>query len=301
MSQQRLSELFRKVIRIRAEDSPNVIERRYVLPGVLSWEEYQQRRATWDKIRQCIGLDAQFYEGAETLLYPSEWLNRAELIAEQLKGRRRYAKAIGVDPAEGGDKTAMCAVDEYGIIELVSKKTPDTSVVTAECLAFMRKYAVHSGFVAFDRGGGGKQHADRLRDQGYPVRTIAFGESPSLDPRRNIRNSERLEMKEERYAYRNRRAEMYGTLRLLLDPATGKGFGIPAEYSELRRQLAPIPLVYDPEGRLELPPKNRRGPNDTKKTLVELIGCSPDDADALVLSVFAMLNPVVKLRAGALK
>jgi hypothetical protein len=36
----------------------------------------------------------------------------------------------------------MCAGDELGIIELVSKKTPDTSVIVGEALAFMRKHNI---------------------------------------------------------------------------------------------------------------------------------------------------------------
>jgi hypothetical protein len=94
---------------------------------------------------------------------------------------------------------------------------------------------------------------------------------------------------------------MYGDLRNLLDPSRPQGFALPAEYAELRRQLAPIPLTYDGEGRLELLPKNRRhGEEPTRrKTLTELIGCSPDEADALVLAVHAMLHQSRRVTAGA--
>lgn len=306
---------YRKVIRIRAEDSPNVrlglLQQQQgqtptgemVLPGVLPWHDYQKRRITWDKIRQCIGLDAEFYEGSEVLLFPPDWLNRAERIADQLRGRLRKARGIGIDPAEGGDRTAMAAVDEWGLIELVSRKTPDTSVITGEALAFMRRHDVPPDRVVFDRGGGGKEHADRLRAQGYPVRTVAFGETASLDPKYGKRQmKERWEVKEDRTAYKNRRAEMYGALREMLDPAHERGFGLPAEYAELRRQLSPIPLTYDPEGKLEILPKQRR-PDATEKTrptLTDLLGCSPDEADALVLAIYAMQHKGLRTMAGAL-
>lgn len=231
----------------------------------------------------------EFIDGAGEPLFPGPWLDRAESLAVNLKGKARHAKAIGIDPAEGGDKTAMAAVDEFGLIELVSKKTPDTSVVTGECLAFMRKHNVPADRVCFDRGGGGKEHADRLRSQGYSVRTVAFGETVAAEPRRGlVMFEERKNVREERYAYKNRRAEMYGSLRVLLDPINQTGFALPSEYTELRRQLAPIPMMYDGEGRLELPPKNKREGN--RKTLVELIGHSPDEADALVIAVWAMQN-----------
>lgn len=296
--------LYRKVIHIRAEDSPNVQQRRAIVPGVLTWEEYKYRRATWDKVRQCIGLDGQFWEGAELLLFPPEWLNRSEWLARELKrlGIKRQARAIGIDPAEGGDDTAMAAGDELGLIELASKKTPDTSVVCNEALAFMRKHGVEPRNVVFDRGGGGKQHADRLASMGYRVRTVAFGEPVVLMPKRGLRSIEqRVDNLEDRYAYLNRRAEMYGELSLLCDPnhdgtllrGCVGGFAIPVEYEELRRQLAVFPRLYNEEGRMYLPPKNKRDSKDTRPTLTEMIGNSPDEADAVVLMVHAMLHKTV--------
>jgi hypothetical protein len=143
-----------------------------------------------------------------------------------------------------------------------------------------------------------------------------------LDPKRGLRQlGERIDQREESYAYRNRRAQMYGELREMLDPARPQerggplGFAIPpptygSQYAELRRQLAPIPLMYDGEGRMELPPKNKRaeagesisGPGQSRtkrKTLSELIGCSPDEADALVLAVHGMLHKVIRPVASA--
>ncbi len=304
---------FRKVLKISAEQSPNVRLARaqqasgltptdeVIVPGVLTWGEYQQRRATWDPIRACVGLDADFYEGAQVLLFPPLWLNAAEERARQLAGSFRKARAIGIDPAEGGDQTAMAAIDEWGLIELVSRKTPDTSLITGEALAFMRKHGVPAESVVFDRGGGGKQHADALRSQGHNVRTVAFGESLVLDPKRGLTMlEERLDNREERYAYRNRRAEMYGELRQLLDTSINpNSFGLPAEYTELRHELAPMPLLWDNEGRMRMLPKQKKDPTSKEKTLTELIGHSPDSADSLVLAVHGMLHKAIRITAGA--
>lgn len=313
-----MPDLLRRVIRIRAEDSPNVRREQArqrgepeaswpaEVPGVVTWAEYRQRRATWDAVKQSVGLDARFWEGADALLFPPAWLDRAERIASDLRGKKRQAKGVGVDPGEGGADTSLAAVDDLGLIELVSVKTPDTDVVPGQVVAFLRRHGVDPESVCIDRGGGGKQHADRLRAMGYPVRTVAFGEALQA-PGRGGGDEERLDHREQRYAYVNRRAQMYGETRLILDP-TGSvdgiggpaGWGIPAEYQELRRQLAPIPLTYDPEGRLKLPPKHARGPGDRTVTLASLIGRSPDDADALVLAVHAMLHPEESVVVGLL-
>jgi hypothetical protein len=309
---------YRKVIRIRAEDSPNVkLARKQILegkeptneiliPGVLSWADYCKRRELWDKVRQTIGLDAEFYEGAQFLMYPPEWLNNAEDIARTvhtehpLSGRK--AKAMGVDPAEGGDKSVWVVIDEYGVIEIVSLDTPDTTQVVGRTLALMKQYGIKDTSVAFDAGGGGKEHSDRLRSMGYLVRCIAFGESVRKIARtRKAKRLEKLDEHEEGQVYRNRRAQMYDTLRNLLNPDLHYKFGIDQKFVELRRQMSPIPRIFDHEGVLTLPPKHKKDPKSKQQTIVELLGCSPDELDALVLAVHAMTNKEVPRRAGALR
>jgi len=276
---------------------------RIIIPGVLPYDLYLKRRTTWDPIMQCVGLDAEFYEGADVLMFPPEWLNLGEVIASELSPRRR-ARGIGVDPAEGGDKTSMAAVDEWGVIEVVSKHTPDTSVVTAETIAFMRKHEVPAEKVLFDRGGGGKEHADRLRLQGYNVQTVGFGEpvSQPLKRRSVTPLADKVDVAENRYSYKNRRGQMYGDLRNLFDPAGRDGFrgyGLPAFMVELRRQLAPIPLLFDSEGRMELPPKHKRDKFDTRVTLIDIVGHSPDEADSVALAVHSMIHSPQKVVIGS--
>lgn len=309
---------YRRVIRIRAEDSPNVRYARaeeaaglvptgrVIVPGVKGWEEYVKNRATWDPIQQCVSLDADFYEGAEVKLFPREWLDRAERLADELeaggKGRaHRRGQWVGIDPAEGGDSTAMVAGDRYGVVEMTTRKTPDTAAAVNEALAFLRRHGPDPEDVCIDRGGGGKWLADQLRERGWPVRTVAFGESLSVEPRRGITPfPERVDVREERYTYVNRRAQLYGDLSLLLDPGFNPdGFAIPREYHRFREQLLPIPKQYDREGRLSLPPKHKKNRDDKEVTLVDLIGYSPDEADALCLMVHARLCRPTRNVAGA--
>lgn len=329
---------YRKVIRIRGQDSPNVrlaiaqqeqgLEptNELVVPGVLSWADYVKRRATWDAVRQSIGLDAQFWSGSEVLLYPPTWLDAAERLWQFLRINKipRRPVSMGVDPAEGGDKTTMAVVDELGLVELVSKRTPNTAVITRDAIAFGRKHSVPPERWYFDRGGG-KVHADRLREMGYDVKTVAFGESlTSQEPRktkRQLRFQEKIDHREGKYAYFNRRSEMYGILSLLLDPsavefpsllpvrlaqqqAQGyKGFSLPPAsfdpvYGELRYQLSKIPRRLDSEGRLKMLPKSRGTTKNNEQTLTDIIGHSPDEADALVLAVYGLTHEIKRVVAG---
>lgn len=305
--------LYRKVIRITAEQSPNVrlaleeirsgipVSHERIVPGVITYRQYLQRRQTWDEVRQTIGLDGLFYEGAELLLFPPAWRRRAEQMAAQLRGADRRAKAIGVDTAEGGDSTSKCAVDELGIIELVSMKTPDTSIIPGDVVAFATKHGVPAEMVCFDRGGGGKQHADKLRRQGFHCTTVSFGAKMTPPPRRHrTAFSERQELFETTDVYVNKRAQMFGRLSALLDPGLNPdGWGIPEEYSRLHTELAPIPKLYDEHGRLYLPPKSAKTKTSGQATLISLIGWSPDEADATVIAVDRMMQKAGKPKAGA--
>lgn len=290
-------------IQVRAEDSPNVVHRRTVWPGVLSWEEYQYRRKHWEVQRQCVGLDAEFYEGAEVLMFPPAWLNAsAARAAELTRPGKGLPRAIGCDPGEGGAETCWVVADLLGVLDVVALKTPDTAVIPARTVALMRQHDVPPERVIFDRGGGGQQHADALRRQGLPVRTVGFGEAVTPDPRHGrTRLAERRAQREERYAYFNMRACLYGQLRQALDPGREDGgavFAIPAKYAELRRQLAPVPLTFDAEGRLKLLPKNRRQ-GSKERCMADIVGCSPDQSDALCLAYHALLHKGSRVRAGA--
>lgn len=305
----------RRVIRICAEDSPNVglalwqqqhgmeVTGEMLVEGVKDWEKYCSERKLWDKIQQCVSLDGQFYEGAEVKLFPEQWLSMCKKRARDLKGVRREAKSIGIDAAEGGDNTSLVAIDEHGIVEIKSVKTPDTNSVPGLVIEFAeRRHNVPPDMWFFDRGGGGKQHADRLRAMGYEVRTIGFGESLTPDPKRGLTMVEtRKDQREMKYAYKNRRAEMYALLSDMMDPSLHpEGYAIPEEYCQgersLEHQLDKFPKLYDGEGRMFLPPKRKdptkREANKLVKSLEELIGYSPDEADALVLANYGLNGKV---------
>jgi uncharacterized membrane protein YgcG len=304
---------YRRVIKITGEDSPNVkaglLYRRYgreplgeiLIPGVLPWDDYLKRLETWDPVRICVGIKAEFWEGADALLYPPQWLNRAEDLHRTLVGMPRRGKAIGVDPGEGVSNSSWTVVDDLGIIEQVSMLTPNTAVIVGHTKALAETWHVPPEEIIFDRGGGGKQIADLLRSQGWNVRTVSFGESPTPELHRGMTPfGERKERIELSRTYKTRRAELYGILRDSLDPSLSPmGFAIPPQYVELRRQLSLIPLLRDGEGCLYLPPKTRK-PGSSVKSLQDIIGRSPDEADSLVLAVYGLRRKVYRPKVGVM-
>lgn len=313
---------FNKVITIGAKDSPNVklalaqiakgLEPtgEVVIPGVKSWQEYAKNLEEWDIIKQTISLNAEFYDGAEVKMFPPERLDNSRLLARGLRVQQRKVKAIGCDTAEGGDDTVWTGVDELGLVFQRAQKTADTDIIPGITIALSREHGVIPEQIVFDQGGGGKEHVDRLRKTcrkcfehetkckcqkfvGFNVRSVAFGEAATdaervFDPARGYRPKlDKVDERETKYVYANRRAQMYHETSLLVKDS----WAIGSEYEELLRQLEPIPLKYDPEGRIWLPPKNKKDKNSKIETLVEILGCSPDEADSTVLAVYGMNNP----------
>ncbi len=332
-----------KIIKIPASKSPNVrlaleeerlglpISRRIIVPGCLDIDDYRYRLKTYDPVKLSAGIHAEFYEGEEVKLFPGAWLQMCKEVAETLREclyERSSRRAIGIDTAEGGDNTVWTVVDHLGVIEQVSKKTRNTSIIKGRTIAMIKKYDVNPSDVLFDRGGGGKEHADYIRDAGYPVRSVGFGESPTSADENLVgwtAPEDKENLKEQKYAYKNKRAQLYGVLREMINPDRSmtslkmfrdeesdlseeikalRGvkngvFGIPAKYEEIFRQLAPLPLLYDGEGRMYLPPKDSNTPQSKGVTIKKLIGCSPDETDSLALAVFALVFQETVVKVGA--
>lgn len=302
----------RKIIQIRANQSPHVrlaeaqiqagqkVKAITLIPGVLSYAEYKRRHQLYDSVQRAWSLDAEFPESDKVLLCPPDWLDRAEKVADRLKSFRS-GRSMGIDSAEGNDNSCWAITDHLGLIALKSIKTADTNDIPGITRALGEEYDVPPHRWVFDRGGGGKQHADRLRAMGYPVVTVDFGEAATPPPKSGkVTKKERTETQENRTIYKNRRAELYGLIRIALNPhLVEQGFGLPWDIANrkredggpsLREQLSLIPLKYDGEGKMYLPPKRKR-PNSNEQSLSEILGCSPDEADALGLSIYGQRLP----------
>jgi len=315
---------YRRVIKIRAEDSPNVQyglhQKRMgltptdemLIPGVLSYSDYIKRRRTWDPIKQTVSLDAEFYKGPQIVMYPEEWLEEAVARAAKLSSLRT-GLAMGVDSAMGGDNTSFAVTDTRGLIYLEGLKTVDTTLVVDKVLELKHRFQIPAENILFDYGGGGKPHVDRMRRMGHAVRAVQFGASATPFKRRGVTTlQERIRADEIRLGFKNRRAEMYWLLREVLNPNYPSPFALPSKLLYAKRldggpslyhQLLAVPLRYDEEGRVYLPPKRARTDDPRaadKETMTSRTGCSPDEADALVLGVFAFAKQIYRATAGVI-
>ncbi len=325
-----------KVVRIRAEDSPNVklaLEQikqgreptnEVVVPGVMMWENgtkgYRYRRQNWDEIQQCVGLDGEFYQGKGLYLITKEMIEDAIAYAAS-RPPPAFPRWLGIDTAEGGDDTSWVLIDRHGVLQLTSLKTRDTNVVFGKTLAMIQEHQIAGENVLFDRGGGGTWVADRLRAMEYKVRTVDFG-TIKHEPQRHMRQfTQKTKLFDEKGGFDKRRSELYWSIHELLhvplttsdDPDTAKSlahvpqkilsgrqrFALPMPMcEELARQLRVVPLKYDELGRFKLIPKQNPNDPDDPDTFRYLLGRSPDQADAFGLSVWGMTNKPARTTAG---
>ena len=89
-------------------------------------------------------------------------------------GEHSGYRVLGVDPAAGGDNSAI--VLKSGNLQeiLFDQKLNNTMDLVSVCVDKIRDYKVD--FIVIDKTGVGQGVYDRLRDMDYPVRGLAFGE-----------------------------------------------------------------------------------------------------------------------------
>jgi hypothetical protein len=305
--------LLRWVRHIDPEESPNLIKSRELdragikceypltVPGLLSRQEFDEWEATWDEPRKRVRLYGKLPSEDEQKLFPPAWLDLAQQLGKKLgkqiardeQWRADEPHALGIDVAfGGGDLTAWVVLGRFGVRYVYARSTPNTEVISGETIDLIRRYSIRSWAVAFDSGGGGKQIADMLRARDEmefgEIVDVSFGAKPRSQGK-----------------YCNRRTELYGELRTVLEPTEKRRellllpakkwprdvpcLALPPDDAKLREDLAVLPYEWDSEGLLRLPPKDHRSWSSQREKSVRdrLHGRSPDRGDALALAWFA--------------
>lgn len=184
------------------------------------------------------------------------------LTARKAKAEKYGPLVLGVDPARFGDDRSSiirrCGRVAYGL-ESYSKK--DTMEVTGIVHNIIKEE--HPAKVFVDVGGLGAGVVDRLRELGYANIVVAVnsGERP-LDANK----------------YLNKRAEMWGEMRLWLEDNPS----VIPDADSLQGDLCGLTYKFDSKTRLVMERKE-----DAKKRGVR----SPDEADALALTFAQPVMP----------
>ena len=253
------------VVEINAENHPNVLEGRVVIPGGPTREWIAERLEDYG------GRDSNPYRARVLGRWPEQGddalISRldVEAAAEGWAEPSGPVRATGTDVARfGSDATVLIAVHDGGLVALPRERMGQDTMATVGMIL-----AVGAKSNAVDDTGLGGGVTDRLNEQMHPVTPINFGEKAD---------------DEERFV--NRRTELWWTLR---ESIRAKRLVLPPlqKAPRLHADLTNVRYSMDSAGRIKLEPKDQ-----IKKRL----GRSPDHGDALALAAWAFnswANPVV--------
>ena len=223
------------------------------------------------------------------------WTRWDRLSRRAIDGRHEFAirllndqlpiEGIGIDVAASkhGDSTVLAAGGRYGVRAIHECQFSDTQQTMDWVLDVALSYGIDltNGQmpVGIDWGGGyGNAVGDPLKKKRVNVIEIHGNAASDVDPKK----------------YANKRAELYGEAGRRLDPAGDFRmipFGLP-DNSRLKAELtAPQKIYAGHDGeKFYITPKDRRGADERYqgKTIRELLGRSPDRADAVVYLLCAL-------------
>lgn len=232
--------------------------------NILPWitqEELDNARADLTESQFRQEFECDFNASCDNTLIPLDLIYKARGKHIREEDYRLSPLVFGVDVARfGGDACVIQPRRGLAAFEPVR-------IVGIDNMSFAsllhRKICDEHPEAVFIDAGRGEGVIDRLRQLGSPssIVEVPFG-GQAIDHTVN--------------GYANRRAEMWDGMRKWLQ----QGGAIPNDY-ELTKEMAAVTYMYDGQSRLKL---------ESKETIRERVGFSPDRADALALT-FA--EPVV--------
>lgn len=260
------------VLRITAEESPNVVAGRNIIPGLVAYDWVEKRKAAWgeDDPLYKIFVKAEFVPDSEMVVVPYNFV----VNAFNYLGEMGSTISIGVDVArKGTDSTVLTAVSGSRVLEIERTTGNDLMTVVGLVVNFVRTlketYKLPVVAIKVDTIGVGAGVYDRLveldlEDLELPVIGVNNAETKSV-------------VENERYL--NVRAEMAWAFRNKMQ--TGQ-IGLAAlnvsdndirEY--VRGDIQAMRFKISSSGKIQIVDKDE---------LKQILGRSPDYWDSLVLA-----------------
>lgn len=290
-------------IKIPAHEHPNIREGRGVIRGgpASDWPETIAEEYGRDSSFYRSFVEAEFPEEATDALVTAEWADRAVDLHRSgaLDGEARLSHYIlGIDPARLGPDRTVVAVRRGPVVERFEEWRGADTMETADRVRALARGLLEE-YRAGEPGGGveaayvdevglGGGVLDRLRETMPDVRWVEYstrglgGRIYTRSPRVEPFNAAKAAGLPDRF--RNQRAQAYWTLRKRLEDGR---LALP-DLPGLREELLAHRVRFGADGRTEI---------ESKDDVKARIGCSPDLADALVIS----LAPTLTRAAGRRK
>ncbi len=180
------------IIKIRASESPNVVEGRDIYPGLVSFDWVKRRTEAWGKDDPLykIFIDAEFVESSQMTVVPYQSVQPAFENAGEVDGTIE----IGVDVARSGlDSTVFFARSGTKALRIHRLTGHDTMEVVGALVEFVREveefYGMPVTAIKIDVIGIGAGVYDRcveLEEIDLPVIAVNNAEKAVVDPDRYL-------------------------------------------------------------------------------------------------------------------
>ena len=190
-----------KTITISAYDTPNIIEQRIVIPGMVTIEDIEEKRKDWGEDSPLFkgSVLANFSESLDDVLITRAWVENAIRRQTTEDERFKAAPVLACDVAREGEDMTVATLREGPSSRIVWKVNGKTLMEICGWLkGFLEDYncevdkwnALHESAeikrqklqrVVIDDVGIGGGVTDRLREQGVGVIAFKGGEKPLSD------------------------------------------------------------------------------------------------------------------------
>jgi len=250
------------VIHLSAEDHPNVIEDRELVPGAVTrgWIE--------ERLQEYGGKDTALYRARVLGRFPEQGEDMLISLADVERAQKRWIapngqrlKALGVDVARfGSDETVEIEIFDGGIVaepRVIQGQNLMETAGKIKASSAERKAVDDSGL------GGGV--TDRLIEQRVDVLPFIAGERAFESDR-----------------FLNRRAEAWWLVREML---RNDELSLPPD-NKLAADLTNIKFKYTSKGQIKL---------EAKEEVKKRLGRSPDRGDALAIALAGLYRPTLSV------
>jgi len=254
-------------------NTQQVTQAEVIAAGQMSEDWARSRLAQWGEQNELYQnhVLGEFAETSSDSLIPLAWIEAAQQrwsAYHELSGAAPIVQ-IGVDVGRGGDKTVLAMRTHRTVTELIRTQIADTMDTAGRVTAKLRANSRATAMI--DLPGVGSGVYDRVRED-YPKQTIAFvpsGKTDFLD-----RTGE--------FGFPNKRCAALWNLRELLDPQFKENVALPPD-ELLTGDLTNFRYRYISGGKIQVESK-RTAFDEGEQTLVQRLGHSPDDGDAVVMA-----------------
>lgn len=264
-------------IRMSALDHPNVVTGdANLIPGAISQRSIDKRLADYGETSPVFQSRVRGIspEQASDALIRLEWLEaaasryQARVLTNAIP-KRLTGKGVDVANSEHGDRAAVCDFAENVVVRLDAFACPDANKLGADQVMHAKIHGLPSHRVGVDPIGVGAGTVNEARRLRFPVQALNFGAKPYSTAQRAPDGS-KYEWASDANRFQNFRGQAYWQLREDLQA----GLIDMAEDRDLWEEL--LAMSFDDDGNVvKLPPKD---------DLRDLLGRSPDKADALVMA-----------------